>query len=133
MAGMKQRYHTIIKPEPTGWYVGWVEEVPGTITKGRSLEECRENLRNALRLMVETHRDEARVGLSPSCILESIEIDVIEPPYQPYIPDDYMGQPAHDGRMTSAPRPWGLHSGSTAVARRPGGCRRRSFRALKNG
>jgi predicted RNase H-like HicB family nuclease len=74
---MKQRYHTIIKPT-NGWFVGWVEEIPGTITHGRSLEECRRNLRDALQLMVETHRDEARLGLDPSCIQEAIEIDVTD-------------------------------------------------------
>ncbi len=77
---MKQRYHTIIKPERNGWFVGWVEEVPGTITQGKSLNECRENLRESLRLMVETHRDEARLGLDHSCIQESIEIDISEIP-----------------------------------------------------
>jgi predicted RNase H-like HicB family nuclease len=77
---MKQRYHTIIKPEPNGWFVGWVEEIPGTITQGRSLDECRRNLRDSLELMVETHRDEARQWLDPSCIQEAIEIDVLESP-----------------------------------------------------
>ena len=77
---MKQRYHTIIKPEPNGWFVGWVEEIPGTITQGRSLDECRRNLKDSLELMVETHRDEARQALDPSCIQEAIEIDVLEPP-----------------------------------------------------
>ncbi len=75
---MIQRYHTIIKPQPNGWFVGWVEEIPGTITHGRSLAECRENLRDSLQLMVETHRDEARMGMDRSCILESIEIEVAE-------------------------------------------------------
>lgn len=75
---MKQRYHTIIKPESTGWFVGWVEEIPGAITHGRSLEECRENLRDSLQLMLDTHRDEARLGLDSHCILEAIEIDVAE-------------------------------------------------------
>ena len=76
---MKQCYHTIIKPESNGWFVGWVEEIPGTITHGTSLEQCRENLRDSLRLMVETHRDEARLGLDERCIQELIEIDVTEP------------------------------------------------------
>jgi predicted RNase H-like HicB family nuclease len=76
---MKQCYHTIIRPRRTGWYVGWVEEIPGTITQGQSLDECRKNLRDALRLMLETRRDEARQGLDSSCIQESIEIDVIDP------------------------------------------------------
>jgi predicted RNase H-like HicB family nuclease len=75
---MKQRYHTIIKPESNGWYVGWVEEIPGTITVGKSLAECRRNLRDSLQLMVETHRDEARLGLDPNCIMEAIEIDVVD-------------------------------------------------------
>ena len=76
---MKQRYHTIIKPERNGWFVGWVEEVPGTITQGKSLDECRRNLRDSLQLMLETHRDEARQALDASCIQESIEIDVTDP------------------------------------------------------
>lgn len=78
MECMKQRFHTIIKPEPNGWFVGWVEEVPGTITQGRSLTECRQNLKDALTLMLETHRDEARIGLDQSCIQEAIEIDLPE-------------------------------------------------------
>ena len=79
MPVMKQRYHTIIKPRPNGWFVGWVEEVPGTISQGRSLDECRRNLKESLALVVQTHRDEARLGLDRSCILESIELDLTEP------------------------------------------------------
>ena len=75
---MIQRYHTIIRPQPNGWFVGWVEEIPGTITYGESLDNCRANLREALQLMVDTHRDEARIGLDDSCILEPIEIVVDE-------------------------------------------------------
>ena len=75
---MRQRYHTIIRPESNGWYVGWVEEVPGTITHGHNLAECRRNLKDALLLMVETRRDEARRAMDSNCIVESIEIDVDE-------------------------------------------------------
>ena len=46
---------------------------------GRTLEECRRNLRDSLQLMIETHRDEARLGLDKSCIQEAIEIEIIEP------------------------------------------------------
>jgi len=81
---MKQRYHTIFKRQRNGCFLGWVEEVPGTITHGDTLHECQENLRESLQLMVETHRDEARLGLDGSCITGSIEIDVSEEP-QPAI------------------------------------------------
>jgi hypothetical protein len=55
-----------------------VEEIPGTITYGESLDNCRANLREALKLMVDIHRDEARMGLDNSCILEPMEIEVGE-------------------------------------------------------
>ncbi|HZZ44090.1 MAG TPA: type II toxin-antitoxin system HicB family antitoxin [Tepidisphaeraceae bacterium] len=72
---MKQTYHTIIRPARKG-YVGWVEEVPGAITQGTSLEECRQNLKDALTLLLETHRDEARRALDESCIEGNIEVDL---------------------------------------------------------
>jgi predicted RNase H-like HicB family nuclease len=72
---MKQYFHTIFRPDRDGWFVGWVEEIPGTITYGKSLEDCRRNLEDALRLMLETHRDEARRGLAPGCIQETMEIE----------------------------------------------------------
>lgn len=77
MRGMKQRYHTIIRPARKG-YVGWVEEIPGAITHGRSLDECRQNLRDSLTLLLETHRDEARRAMDGSCIQEAIEVEVAE-------------------------------------------------------
>jgi predicted RNase H-like HicB family nuclease len=79
MHRMKQRFHAIIKPEPNGWFVGWVEEIPGAITQARSLDECRENLRDSLELMLQTYRAEARMALGPNCIQESLEIDDREP------------------------------------------------------
>lgn len=75
---MKQRYHTIIKLDDFGTYMGWVEELPGALTHAKSLHECRRKLREALQLMIETHRDEARLALDRTCIQESIEIEVAD-------------------------------------------------------
>lgn len=74
---MKQRYHAIIKAEPSR-YVGWIEEIPGALTHGRTLDECRRNLRESLSLMLQTHRDDARRALDDDCIEEPIEIDVLD-------------------------------------------------------
>lgn len=75
---MKQTYHTIIKPDRRG-FVGWVEEMPGAITHGRSLDECRSNLKEALKLLLVSHRDEARQALDSTCIEEPLEIEAPEP------------------------------------------------------
>ena len=70
---MKQQFHSIIKPRTDGSYVGWVEEIPGAITRGRSLDECREKLRDALALMIQTNRSEARLWADSSCLQERVE------------------------------------------------------------
>ena len=42
------------------WWIGYVEELPGANTQGRSLEEARENLKEAVRLVIEANREIAR-------------------------------------------------------------------------
>ena len=42
------------------WWVGSVEELPGANTQGRTLEEARENLREAVLLILEANRELAR-------------------------------------------------------------------------
>jgi len=38
-------------------YVGFVEELPGANTQGETLEEVRENLREAVALVIEANRE----------------------------------------------------------------------------
>jgi predicted RNase H-like HicB family nuclease len=40
-----------------GGYCAYVEELPGANTQGQTLEEARENLKDAIRLLLETRRD----------------------------------------------------------------------------
>ena len=39
------------------WWVGFVEELPGANTQGRTLEEVRENLKEAIVLVIEANRE----------------------------------------------------------------------------
>jgi predicted RNase H-like HicB family nuclease len=39
------------------WYVGYMEELPGVNTQGRTLKEVRENLREATQLIMEANRE----------------------------------------------------------------------------
>jgi predicted RNase H-like HicB family nuclease len=40
-----------------GGYVAYTEELPGTISEGETLEEARENLRDAIELLLEANRE----------------------------------------------------------------------------
>jgi predicted RNase H-like HicB family nuclease len=35
------------------WWIGWSADVPGALTQGKTLEEAKANLRDAIRLMLE--------------------------------------------------------------------------------
>ncbi|MBI4676960.1 MAG: type II toxin-antitoxin system HicB family antitoxin [Elusimicrobia bacterium] len=58
------------------WYVGYVEEVPGVNTQGRTLAEARRNLKEALELVLQTNRELAHRAHGRSAIEESISIAV---------------------------------------------------------
>lgn len=42
------------------WWLGYVEELPGANSQERTLEECRESLREAVTLVLEANRDLTR-------------------------------------------------------------------------
>lgn len=46
------------------WWIGWVEEMPGVNSQGRTREELLENLRDALEEMLEMNRADAKAALS---------------------------------------------------------------------
>jgi predicted RNase H-like HicB family nuclease len=42
------------------WWIGYVEELPGANTQGKTLEETRENLKEAVQLIIEANRELAQ-------------------------------------------------------------------------
>ncbi|MCJ7662949.1 MAG: type II toxin-antitoxin system HicB family antitoxin [Desulfobacterales bacterium] len=42
------------------WWIGYVEELPGANTQGRTIEEARENLKDAVQLIIEANRELTR-------------------------------------------------------------------------
>ena len=62
---MEMALTAVFKKVPEG-YIGFVEELPGANTQGATLEEARENLREAVQLVLEANRslaEEALVGV----------------------------------------------------------------------
>jgi predicted RNase H-like HicB family nuclease len=47
----------LIEKSEDGWYVGQVEEMPAAISQGRTIEEVKEYLVDALKLLLETNRE----------------------------------------------------------------------------
>lgn len=58
---MSANYTAVIQQDGE-WWVGWVEEVPGVNSQGRTRAELLENLRDALSEALEMNRAEARAA-----------------------------------------------------------------------
>ena len=48
-----------------GGYIGYVAELPGANTQGETLEEVRENLSEAIQLILEANREQFESQLNP--------------------------------------------------------------------
>lgn len=44
---MKNKYTAIIKQD-SGWWIGWIEEIPGVNSQGKTRAELKKNIRSAL-------------------------------------------------------------------------------------
>ena len=60
-----------------GGFAAFVEELPGANTQGATLEEARENLREAVALVIETNRELAKESLRGQAVTrEPLELMV---------------------------------------------------------
>ena len=53
---MENKY-TAVFEQDGDWWIGYVEELPGANTQGKTLEEARENLKEAVALIIEANRE----------------------------------------------------------------------------
>ena len=53
-------YTAIFKKMSNGWYFAQCEQVPGAMTQGRTIEEAKENLQEAISLVLETEKELCR-------------------------------------------------------------------------
>lgn len=54
-----QRKFTAVVKEDEGWWIGWVEEIPGVNSQGKTRKELMKNLRSALKEALEFNRADA--------------------------------------------------------------------------
>jgi predicted RNase H-like HicB family nuclease len=52
-------FTALISKTDDGWYYGRIEEVPEAMSQGRTVDELKENLQDALSMMLNIRREEA--------------------------------------------------------------------------
>ncbi len=56
--------YTAVVQQAGDWWIGWIEEIPGVNSQGKTREELLENLRDALDEALEMNRSDARAAAS---------------------------------------------------------------------
>jgi predicted RNase H-like HicB family nuclease len=52
----------IIEKSDDGWYVGQLEEMPAVLAQGKTIKELKENLLDALQLLLEANREATSIN-----------------------------------------------------------------------
>lgn len=58
---MAETYSAVVQ-QHDDWWIGWIEEVPGVNSQGKTRKELIENLRDALDEALEMNRADARAA-----------------------------------------------------------------------
>ena len=51
------KFTAVIEKGDNGWFVGQVEEFPAAISQGKTIEELKKNLLDALKLLLDTNKE----------------------------------------------------------------------------
>lgn len=66
---MARSFTAVFQPAEEGGYVAWVEELPGANSQGETLDEARENLREAIELILDVNRERALQHVDESIVI----------------------------------------------------------------
>lgn len=69
---MTRAFTAVFQPAAEGGYIAFVEELPGANTQGETLEEARENLREAVELILEANRELALQDIDESSVIREL-------------------------------------------------------------
>ncbi|HMZ79553.1 MAG TPA: type II toxin-antitoxin system HicB family antitoxin [Acidobacteriota bacterium] len=65
---------TAIIEQTEGWFIAYCPEIPGANGQGRTIEECREDLVQAIALILEDRREEGLRGVPVEAIQEIVVV-----------------------------------------------------------
>ena len=65
---------TAVFEKDDDWYIGYCPELPGANGQGKTLEECRESLAEAIKLILEDRREAGLAGVPADAIRETVVI-----------------------------------------------------------
>jgi predicted RNase H-like HicB family nuclease len=71
---MKNEFTAIIERDGE-WYIGYCPEIPGANGQGRTREDCRSSLADAIALILEDRREEGLRGVPADAIHDTVTVE----------------------------------------------------------
>lgn len=65
---------TAIFERDGAWFLGYCPEIPGADGQGRTLDECRDSLREAIALILQDRREDGLRGVPEEAIRETVTL-----------------------------------------------------------
>jgi predicted RNase H-like HicB family nuclease len=66
---------TAIIEKDDDWYIAYCPEIPGANGQGRTIDECRMSLTEAINLILEDRREDSLRGIPPDAIKDVVVIE----------------------------------------------------------
>lgn len=73
---LKLRLTAVFEPAPEGGFTCHFEELPDVFSEGETLDEARANLLDALKQVMEYHREQSQKSTVPGALREALELSV---------------------------------------------------------
>jgi len=70
---MRNEFTSVIE-EDGEWFIGYCPEIPGANGQGRTIEECRESLSQAIALILEDRREDGLRGVPQDAIRDTVVV-----------------------------------------------------------
>jgi predicted RNase H-like HicB family nuclease len=71
---MKNEFTAVIEQDGE-WYIAFCPEIPGANGQGRTVDECRANLSDAIALILEDRREDGLRGVPPTAIRQTVTVE----------------------------------------------------------
>ena len=69
-----QNQFTAVFEQDGDWVIGYCPEIPGANGQGRTVDEARESLADAIALILEDRREEGLRGVPPEAIRDTVTV-----------------------------------------------------------
>ena len=70
---MKNEFTTVYERDGE-WFIGFCPEIPGAIGQGRTREECRASLADAIALILEDRREDGLRGVPADALRDTVTV-----------------------------------------------------------